>query len=168
MCSEILWCSLTFSAYFCAVSLNWLVCLPCVPATALGSGGQLSPPYFSASPLIAKNSYILLTIGHTFLGHFVLALRSAASWMLSAGPSLAREAIIALRSTHMGPHPKYCVWFWDPQFKEGMGILVQLPWRATKMHSKLEQRMYRKKWRDLGLFRWKEGHWGILLLSMTT
>lgn len=35
------------------------------------------------------------------------------------------------------------------------------------MYGELQQRIY-EEWRDLGLFRSRKGHWGILLLSRTT
>lgn len=35
------------------------------------------------------------------------------------------------------------------------------------MHNGMEHRLY-EKWRDPRLFKWREGHWGILLLSRAT
>lgn len=120
MCSEILWCSPPVFPHFCAVSLN---CLTWVPASVLGSGGQLSS-CFSASPLIAKICMFSSHLSMHFWSIFFPALCSSASWMLSAGPNLARSDYLPLLSSCKMTSEVLCLVLGSPK---GRDILKSIP-----------------------------------------
>ena len=114
-----------------------------------------------------SNLYILLTFGHTFLGHFVLALCSAASWMLSAGPGSAGNGYWPPFSSYETTSEVPCLVLASPvqnkswtYWRKSHGRPPSVQWTGAEDVWEVERSEIEVKWR--------EGHWGILRLSATT